>query len=84
MLTIQDDDGDVFLRASKKPGAESTIMSLDSKNEKQVTRLVKNPASDTSGTENFHCSFCSQLKLPVCLVMLRIVVRHVEKLKLSK
>ena len=48
----KDDEADVFLRACKKPGAESTIMSLDSKNEKDVSRLVENPASDTSGTEN--------------------------------
>ena len=41
-----------FAKVRSKPGAESTIMSLDSKNEKHVSRLVENPTSDTSGSED--------------------------------
>ena len=49
MLTIEDDEGEVFLHASKKSGAETTIMSLNSENEERVTRFVESPASDSSG-----------------------------------
>ena len=49
MLTIEDDEGEVFLHASKKSGAETTIMSLNSENEERLTRFVESPASDTSG-----------------------------------
>ena len=48
MLTFEDDGGDVFLPAGNKSGAETTIMSLNSENER-VTRFVESPASDTSG-----------------------------------
>ena len=41
-----------FAQVRSKPGAETTIMTLDSKNEKHVSRLVENPTSDTSGSEN--------------------------------
>ena len=49
MLTIEDEEGEVFLHASNKSGAETTIMSLNSENEERVTQLVESPANDTSG-----------------------------------
>ena len=49
MLTIEDEEGEVFLLASNKSGAETTIMSLNSENEERLTRFVESPASDTSG-----------------------------------
>ena len=50
MLTIQD-EGEVFLRERKTSGAETTMMSQKSENEKRVIRNVesRSPASDTSG-----------------------------------
>ena len=50
MLTIQD-EGEVFLRERKTSGAECTMMSLNSENEKHVIRNVesRSPARDTSG-----------------------------------
>ena len=49
MLTIEDEEGEVFLHASNKLGAETTITSLNSENEERLTRFVESPASDTSG-----------------------------------
>ena len=50
MLTIQD-EGEVFLRERKTSGAETTMMSQKSENEKRVIWSVesRSPASDTSG-----------------------------------
>ena len=50
MLTIQD-EGEVFLRACKTSGAETTMMSRNSENEEHVLRNVesRSPAGDTSG-----------------------------------
>ena len=50
MLTIQD-EGEVFLRACKTSGAETTMMTRNSENEKHVIRNVesRSPASDISG-----------------------------------
>ena len=50
MLTIQD-EGEVFLRGNKRSDAETTMMSLNSENEKRVIRKVesRSPARDTSG-----------------------------------
>ena len=49
MLTIEDDEGEVFLHAGNKSGAETTIMTINSENEERVTRFVESPASDSSG-----------------------------------
>ena len=49
MLTIEDDEGEVFLHASNKSRAETTIMSLNSENEERVTQFVESLANDTSG-----------------------------------
>ena len=49
MLTIEDDEGEVFLPASNKSGAETIIMTLSSENAERATRFVESPASDTSG-----------------------------------
>ena len=49
MLTIEDDEGEVFLPASNKSGAETIIMTLNSENAERATRFVESPASDTSG-----------------------------------
>ena len=50
ILTIQD-EGEVFLRACKTSGAETTMMTRNSENEKHVIRNVesRSPASDISG-----------------------------------
>ena len=49
MLTIEDDEGEVFLHASNKSRAETTLMSLNSENEERVTQFVESLANDTSG-----------------------------------
>ena len=49
MLTIEDEEGEVFLHASNKSGAETIIMTLNSENAERATRFVESPASDTSG-----------------------------------
>ena len=49
ILTIQDDEDEVVLHASKKSRAETTTMRLKGENEKHVARLVESTASDTPG-----------------------------------
>ena len=49
ILTIQDDEDEVVLHASKKSRAETTTMRLKGEDEKHVARLVESTASDTPG-----------------------------------
>ena len=49
VLTIQDDEDEVVLHASKKLRAETTTMRLKGGDEKHVARLVESAAGDTSG-----------------------------------
>ena len=47
--TIQNDEDEVVLHASKKSRAETTTMRLKGENEKHVARLVESTASDKPG-----------------------------------
>ena len=49
ILTIQDDEDEVVLHASKKSRAETTTMRLKGEDEKHVARLEESTASDTPG-----------------------------------
>ena len=49
ILTIQDDEDEVVLHASKKSRAETTTMRLKGENERHIARLVESTASDTPG-----------------------------------
>ena len=49
ILTIQDDEDEVVLHASKKSRAETTTMWMKGEDEKHVARLVQSTASDTPG-----------------------------------